>query len=298
MIRRPAPARAALACMTLAALAAGQSWEPRRGGTVRTPHPGGSVRVVCWNIERGVQFDGIRRYLEQQNPDLALLQEADWEAQRSRGRRVAEELGGLLGMEWVFAPEFRELGQRIQGRDAWHGQATLSRLPLRSARVLRFRRQSASWRPRPWLPDWSVFQPREGGRIALITEHEMPGAKLVAYNVHLESREEEALRLGQVREVLEDAAVQPPDSVILIAGDFNTKTGGASPVIREVQAAGFTVAAGGAVTTRRGQALDWIFVRGAVRATGARVRSDIRSSDHFPVEVRLELEKAAAAGDR
>lgn len=294
----PAPARAALAWISIAALAAGQSWEPRRGGRVRTPQPGGAVRVVCWNIERGVQFDGIRRYLEQEPPDLALLQEADWEARRSRGRRVAEELGGRLGLEWAFAPEFRELGQRIRGREAWHGQATLSRLPLRSVRVLRFRSQSTSWQPRPWLPAWSIFQPREGGRIALITEHEMPGAKLVAYNVHLESREEEALRLDQVREVLEDAAAQPPDSIIVIAGDFNTKTGSASPVIREVQAARFTVAAGGAVTTRRGQALDWIFVRGAVRATSARVRSDIGASDHYPVEVRLELRPPVDAGAR
>lgn len=279
----------------VAARAGGPPWQPKQGGAIQVQHAGPALRVICWNIERGVRFDGIRRYLEQENPDLALLQEADWEARRSRGRRIAEELGAWLGLEWAFAAEFRELGQRIQGRDAWHGQATLSRLPLRSARVLRFRRQSTSWRPKPWLPQWSVFQPREGGRIALITQHELPGATLIAYNVHLESREEEALRLDQVREVLEDAAGQPPDSVIVLAGDFNTKTGSASPVIREVLASGFRVAAGGQVTTRRGQALDWIFVRGRVRASGARVRSEIRSSDHYPVEVRLELEKSAAA---
>lgn len=295
MRRQAVRAAIALIAAASSAGAGGPPWQPKQGGAIQVQHAGPVVRVVCWNIERGVRFDGIRRYLEQQNPDLALLQEADWEARRSRGRRVAEELGNGLGLAWAFAAEFRELGQRIQGRDAWHGQATLFRLPLRSARVLRFRRQSASWRPRPWLPQWSIFQPREGGRIALITEHDFSGARLIAYNIHLESREGEALRLDQVRELLEDAAAQPPDSVIIIAGDFNTKTGSASPVIREVQTAGFTVAAGGAVTTRRGQALDWIFVRGAVRATSARVRSEIRSSDHYPVEVRLELEKAAAA---
>jgi endonuclease/exonuclease/phosphatase family metal-dependent hydrolase len=252
--------------------------------------------VVCWNIERGERFEGIRRYLEQETPDLLMLQEADWEARRSRGRRIAEELGGLLGMEWVFAAEFRELGQRIEGRDAWHGQVTLSRLLLRSVRVLRFREQSAGWRPRPWLPQWGVFQPREGGRIALITEHDVSGVKLIVYNVHLESREGESLRLAQVREMLQDAAAQPTDAAIVAAGDFNTKTGGASPVIREVLAAGFLVAAGGEVTTRRGQALDWIFVRGPIRASGSRVRSDVGPSDHYPVEVRLVLPARAVPG--
>lgn len=274
-----------------AALAAGADprWEPRRGGVIRAPHGGRTLRVISWNIERGTRFGEIRRYLEQQQPDLVLLQEADWEARRSGGRRIAEELGALLGLEWVFAPEFLELGQRIGGRDAWHGQATLSRLPVSAVRVLRFRAQSAGWRPKWWLPDWSIFQPREGGRIALVTEHRAAGARLAAYNLHLESRDGEDLRLAQIEEVLEDARRQPPEAIVVVAGDFNTKEGGASPVIRRVESEGFSIAAGGQITTTRRQALDWVFVRGPVQAVRARVRNDVRPADHFPVQADLAL---------
>lgn len=292
-------ARAGLAVLGLtAALAAGADprWEPRRGGAIRAPHGGRTLRVVSWNIERGIRFDGIRRHLEQEAPDLVLLQEADWEARRSGGRRIAEALGALLGLEWVFAPEFLELGQRIGGRDAWHGQATLSRLPVSGVRVLRFRAQSAGWRPKWWLPDWSIFQPREGGRIALVTEHRSAGMRLAAYNLHLESREGEDLRMAQIQEVLEDVRRQPPEAIVVVAGDFNTKEGGASPVIRRVQAEGFAIAAGGQITTKRGQALDWIFVRGPVRALRASVRSDVRPADHFPVQADLAL--TAQGSDR
>lgn len=264
-------------------------WELRRGGAITGPHAGTTFRVTSWNIERGVRFAEIRQHFGREAVDLALLQEADWEARRSGGRRIAEELAGALGLEWVFAPEFLELGQRIGGRDAWHGQATLARLPVHVARLLRFRAQSTSWRPKPWLPDWSVFQPREGGRLALITEHMAAGVPLIVYNLHLESRGAEELRLGQIREVLEDTRHAPPGAVVLIAGDFNTKTGAASPVIREILAAGFFVAAGGGITTKRGQALDWIFVRGPARASGARIRDDVRSADHYPVEVTVEV---------
>lgn len=267
----------------------GPPWQPRLGGAILRAHAGTTLRVMSWNIERGVRFAEIRQHLGREAADLVLLQEADWEARRSGGRRIAEELASALGLEWVFAPEFLELGQRIGGRDAWHGQATLARLPVRAARLLHFRVQSASWRPKPWLPHWSVFQPREGGRLALITEHTAAGVPLIVYNLHLESRGAEELRLGQIREVLEDARHAPPGAVVLIAGDFNTKTGAASPVIREILAGGFCVAAGGGITTKRGQALDWIFVRGPARASGARIRNDVRPADHYPVEVTIEM---------
>ncbi|MGB9611939.1 MAG: endonuclease/exonuclease/phosphatase family protein, partial [Bryobacteraceae bacterium] len=280
---------AAVGVCMVAAWGGGPPWQPRRGGAILRPHAGTTFRVTSWNIERGVRFAEIRQHFGREAVDLALLQEADWEARRSGGRRIAEELASALGLEWVFAPEFLELGQRIGGRDAWHGQATLARLPVRAARLLRFRVQSASWRPKPWLPDWSVFQPREGGRLTLITEHTSAGVPLIVYNLHLESRGPEELRLGQIREVLEDARHAPPGAVVVIAGDFNTKTGAASPVIREILAAGFFVAAGGGITTKRGQALDWIFVRGPARASGARIRDDVRWADHYPVEVTVEV---------
>ena len=51
------------------------------------------------------------------------------------------------GLNYAFAPEFRELGQSIVDGPAYHGQATLTTLPIRSMRILRFLHQTDFWKP-------------------------------------------------------------------------------------------------------------------------------------------------------
>ena len=108
------------------------------------------------------------------------------------------------------------------------------------------------------------------------------------YNLHLESKGREVLRVVQVEEVLADVAKYPEGTAIVVAGDLNVE-GADSPVIGRMEKAGFRRAAGGKVTTRRGDPLDWIFVRGPVEARDARILSDVRASDHYPVVVTLSL---------
>lgn len=260
--------------------------EVRRGGAIREAFAGETIRLVCWNIERGQQFAAVGSALELLSGDLLLLQEVDLNARRSGNRNIAAEYAGRLGHDFAFAPEFLELGQRVGGADALHGQATLSRLPIKRARLIRHREQDPSWRPSRFLPRWGIFQPRYGGRVALVTEHETPRGLLVAYNLHLESRGPESLRLAQMREVLEDARRYPRNTAILIAGDLNTKRAH-SPVLEAPVEAGFTAILGGEITTKRGQPLDWIFLRGPFTTSGGRVHSHIRASDHYPLTVTL-----------
>jgi endonuclease/exonuclease/phosphatase family metal-dependent hydrolase len=260
--------------------------ELRRSGAIAQPFSGPALRVLCWNIERGLRFNGIAAALAAQPADLLLLQEVDRNARRSGNRDLAAEFARRLGLESAFAAEFLELSQRVGGNPAFHGQATLSRLPVTRARFLRHREQHGSWRPKPWLPNWAIFQPREGGRVALITEHTMAGGLLVAYNLHLESRGPETLRLAQMLEVLSDARQYPPEATILIAGDLNTKRAN-SPVLKAPRDAGFTAVLGGQITTKRGQPLDWIFVRGPWTPSDGQIHSDIRAADHYPLTVTL-----------
>lgn len=287
------PALAILACapQTTAAdpaLPAGFD-EVRRGGLVAERYAAPPVRLLCWNIERGRKFDGIAASLAAMPADLILLQEVDRFARRSGNRDVARDLASRLGLEFTFAAEFVELAQRASGEDAMHGQATLARMPTGNARLIRFREQDPSWRPRPWLPNWAIFQPRRGGRIALVTEHPASHGLLAVYNLHLESRGPESLRLAQINEVLEDARRYPDPATVIIAGDLNTKSPD-SPVLAAVRAAGYHAALGGEITTRRGQPLDWIFVRGPWTAGGGRVHTHIRYADHYPLTLALSPE--------
>ncbi len=258
----------------------------RQGGSASAPFAQDHIRLICWNIERGQQSDAVLAALEAQPGDLLLLQEVDSHTRRSGNRDIPAEYAARLGHAFVFAPEFLELGQRVRGADALHGQATLTRLPVTRARLLRHRDQHPGWHPKPYLPRWAIFQPRHGGRVALVTEHETPWGLFVAYNLHLESRGPESLRLAQMREVLEDARQYPGQATILIAGDLNTKQA-TSPVIEAPLAEGFTAILGGEITTRRGQPLDWIFLRGAFTASKGEIHRDIRASDHYPLSITL-----------
>ena len=114
--------------------------------------PPRSIRVVDWNIDRGLQFSGVIDFLARTKADLVLLQEVDFNARRTRNLDVAREIAQELQMSYAFGREFEELSQASSGSPAYHGQATLSRWPLYDTQLIRFRKQSHFWRPRWYLP--------------------------------------------------------------------------------------------------------------------------------------------------
>ena len=119
---------------------------------------------------------------------------------------------------------FRSLAEGSHGSPAYTGQATLSRWPLCSPRLIRFERQSAFWHPRWWVPNAPIFQERVGGRIALVTEARIAGRPLAVYNLHLESRGDDQLRASQLQEVLAGTMTVPPGTPVIVAGDMNFDT--------------------------------------------------------------------------
>lgn len=242
-----------------------------------------ALKLLTWNIERGVEFESIFHVLEAERADIMMLQEVDRNTNRTGRRYVDRDLAARLKKHGVWESEFQELGQ---GKNAFVGNATLSSLPMTSTRALRFKAQTDGWKPVWYLPNWSIVQPRIGGRVALITEHDWNGRKLVIYNLHLESKGQEVLRVVQLEEAIEDAGKYPEGTFIVMAGDLNVN-GADSPVIGRFEKAGFRRAAGGGVTTRRGDPLDWIFVRGPLEVRDARIVSDVRASDHYPVVVTI-----------
>jgi endonuclease/exonuclease/phosphatase family metal-dependent hydrolase len=127
-----------------------------------------------------------------------------------------------------------------------------------------------------------------------VAEVDVAGRLLVVYNAHLESRGSEQLRKAQVEQILADSRRYPANAAMLIAGDFNTR-GTSIPAIAALLQAGFRMAVGQQVTTTRGSALDWIFVRGPLTFEKGAIHSDTKASDHFPLTVVIHLAPAALA---
>jgi len=256
-------------------------------------------RIVSWNIERGFQFAKILDFLRTVQADLLLLQEVDLNARRTQYRDIASELAEALHCNYAFGMEFQELSEGTRARPAFHGMATLSRWPLSKARIIRFRDQSAFWKPRWYVPDLPVLQRRLGGRIALVAEAMICGQHVVTYNLHLESRGTDELRLQQLNEVLTDCRKYVSQPKLIVAGDFNFNAGAGAPA-RVLGEAGFSVAAGmaGRPTSTphllsHGHPIDWIFVARNPASQG-QVHYEVHASDHYPVSAVLSHPRAAA----
>lgn len=278
-----------VAAMTLLASSNPLS-EIRRGDYARSRTAPQVLKLLDWNIDRGKRFEKIAAGLLAERPDVALLQEVDLHARRSQFKDVAQELARRMALNFVFAPEFQELGQSSGQEPAYQGQAILTSLRIRSSRMLRFATQSNFWRPRPYLPKWALLQRRAGGRIALIVELDLHGRPLVVYNLHLESRSAGQIQFEQLQEVLKDTERYSKDTAIVIGGDMNTKyPHSVTQVTKLMREAGYQSAFG--ELRRRTHviygSLDWIFVRGPVRLQAAQIHKEIHGSDHFAVSTEL-----------
>lgn len=267
--------------------------EIHRGNFARPRSSRKELNLLDWNIDRGTRLEKIAAGIASQRPDIATLQEVDLNARRSGFKDIARELATRLKLNFVFAPEFQELGQGSSGEPAYHGQAILTSLPIRSTRVLRFATQSGFWKPHRYLPSWALFQRRLGGRLALITELDLNNHTLVVYNLHLESRSFGRIQYEQLKEVLKDAERYPKKTPIVIAGDINTKYPHSIREVMELmRGAGYHSAFG--EQHERTHVLigdlDWIFAKGPLQLSGAKVHKDMPGSDHFALSAQLRPE--------
>jgi len=255
--------------------------------------PPDSIRVVNWNINRGLRLQKVIEFLASAKADVILLQEADLNARRTYHLNIAKEIAQKLQMNYVFGREFQELTQGSRTSPAYHGQATLSRWPLSNSRILRFQKQSNFWRPRWFLPEIEPFQERIGGRLALACETTIAGKRLVTYNLHLESKSDDALRCCQLDETLDDARRYDANTPIVLAGDLNldASVGPASVSISQAQFqdlfANHHIPTTPGSFLDPGRTIDWIFARGPIRASQPQVGRAVSASDHYPLSVTL-----------
>ena len=247
--------------------------------------------VVSWNIERGVRFAGVLDTLRTLDADVLLLQEVDRYCDRSDGRDVAADLAAALGMNWIFAGEFQEIGEGTKGRAALHGQAILSRHPITDAGALVFADQARlRWRLSP-------VQPRRGGRMALRAR---TGGMLV-YTAHLESGGNDTLRHKQLDQMVRDQRREArPDERVVLAGDFNNPPVAQSSMFRAIRSELFIDSHGATprlTSIGRSYPIDWIFVKNlAFLESNVYMVNGV--SDHFPVVATVAQVHVAADQER
>jgi len=269
-------------------------------------HLGPCLRVVFWNIERGLELDDIQLFLTDKDrfmskvaeerkhakevrkrirdvnlekiqqdinilksADVWILNEVDWGVKRTQYREVVRELAETLNMNWAYGVEFLEIDPKQLGTDAFdegeseedrqqlldefkvdkertralHGNAVLSRYPIRAARVVPFK-VGYDWfkesKIRPLekgkrkagilIGEDLMREVRRGQRMTLYVDLDVPLApehRVTIASTHLENRTKPKVRRQQMEDLLKE--IHEINNPVLVAGDLNTTGSDSTP---------------------------------------------------------------------
>lgn len=219
---------------------------------------------------RDVELEKIPQEIETlKAADIWILNEVDWGVKRTGYREIVRELGKALNMNWAYGVEFLEIDPKQLGTDqfndgedkasqeqlveefkvdkdrlrALHGNAVLSRYPIRSARVVPFtigydwfketklrplekgKRQASKL-----VGEDMMREVRRGQRMTLYVDldvPEAPGHRVTIAATHLENRTRPKNRRKQLEQLLKDMRGVP--NPVIIAGDMNTTGSDSTP---------------------------------------------------------------------
>ena len=201
--------------------------------------------------------------------DIWIVNEVDWGVKRTHYREVIRELGETLNMNWAYGVEFLELDPKQLGVDtfdygedeqsrqqlveefrvdkarlrALHGNAVLSRYPIRSARLVPFsvgydwfkegkiRPLEKGKRKAAFLIGEDLMREvRRGQRTSLFVDLAIsaaPGGRVTVVSTHLENRAKPKIRRKQMQELLQQ--IQNERHPVIVAGDLNTTGSDSTP---------------------------------------------------------------------
>jgi endonuclease/exonuclease/phosphatase family metal-dependent hydrolase len=219
---------------------------------------------------RNVDLEKIPQEIELlKAADVWILNEVDWGVKRTQYREVIRELGEALNMNWAYGVEFLEIDSKQLGTDtfddgedqksreelleefkvdkdrlrALHGNAVLSRYPIRSAKLIPFTVgydwfQESKIRPLEkgkrkaavLIGEDLLREVRRGQRSMLVVDldvPEAPGQAITVVSTHLENRAKPKVRRQQMEEVLKQ--VQDVAHPVIVAGDLNSTGSDSTP---------------------------------------------------------------------
>lgn len=193
----------------------------------------------------------------------------DWGVKRTQYKEVVRELAQTLDMNWAYDVEFLEIDSKQLGLDtfddgeneesrqqlleefkvdkdrvrALHGNAVLSRYPIRSARVVPFtvgydwfreskiRPLEKGKRKAAYLIGEDLLREvRRGGRMTLYVDLDVPEApahRVTIACTHLENRAKPKIRRRQMEELLEE--IHHISNPVIVVGDLNTTGSDSTP---------------------------------------------------------------------
>lgn len=195
------------------------------------------LRAVAWNIERGMRLDDVIQCLRDHpmlvHPDILLLSELDWGMARTDNRFVAREIASALRMNYAFAPCYvaltkgagKEKDAGGENRESLHGNALMSRYPIRRAHSLAMPNGKDKMKG---------AEKRIGSQRAVIADIEHPAGMLRAVSLHLEAHSSQRHRYLQMRQLLRHLETLQPKLPVLIGGDWNTTTHNASRAVYSI----------------------------------------------------------------
>ncbi|MEL6820192.1 MAG: hypothetical protein AAFP70_00425 [Calditrichota bacterium] len=184
------------------------------------------LRVVAWNIERGIKSSEIIRFIQSdprlQETDVFLLTETDIGMGRSGNINVPAEIATALDMNYCYANSFLVLAKGDEGEQthesentlSMHGTAILSRYPVKAV-------------ANPVLPSMRDYmkssEQRLGSRRGLICSIQI-GTRIMDFAAaHLELKTSSLQRSKQLASMLKPMLTTGSD-VQLFGGDLNTHT--------------------------------------------------------------------------
>jgi endonuclease/exonuclease/phosphatase family metal-dependent hydrolase len=213
--------------------------------------PRKTMRLIAWNTERGRHWRQGARLIQEtpalRDPDFVFLGEMDLGMARSANEHTTREMAAALRMNYVYGVEFLELtGGELQERElypgpnewGYHGNAILSRYPLRDVRMLRF----------PGIEKWydgkahgasesEQVQKRLGGRMAIFATVRLE-RDVTVVSAHIESSpRDSATRLRQMGMILDELRAHARGAPVILGGDLNGIP--SEPMFEGARAAGF-----------------------------------------------------------
>lgn len=155
--------------------------------------PQGPLRVVVFNLERGVRWLEAASMLERESVDIIILNEMDVGMARSDQQHTTRLLAKRLGLNYAWGLEFVELtrgtkDEQLQTENLYdfhglHGNAVLSRCQFAGAKIFRDPIGAYFSKERTGL-NAEGYERRLGGRMALVVQVEVGNKLLNVGSLH------------------------------------------------------------------------------------------------------------------
>ena len=186
------------------------------------------LKILTWNIERGVKADELAAYINRINPEVVCLQEVDWANERTKNADVLDLIARATSMAGVFGTEFFEIQTPHRARElaggGVQGNAILTRISPRKCFRIELPVAFDWLNPPENKKEIVQREKRVGARFALCAEFSYFGRPIVICSTHFEDKDGGVEgRFTQFKSLAETLRTITPESATsIIAGDFNS----------------------------------------------------------------------------